>query len=555
MQVTPSQLGLQIYKKMFIQSKNCATLVISGAHFSRVILKIYNFHTAQYSGGRRYFNERRMVLTNCLSDADVKSAPKVAVHSDAAIPLVVDMDGTFCLTDTLHEGVLAIVAQQPRRVFEIIQWLREDKAVFKQRVADLLVLDGDGLPRREEVVDYIADARAQGRQVLLVSAAAQRQVDAVASATDLFDEAVGTDGETNLAGQAKADWLVNRFGHGGYDYIGDSEADLVVWAHARRAIVVGPSTQVDRRLTTMDVPTVRLDEKPVATTHVKAAIKAMRPHQWLKNLLVLVPAIAAHNAAALGPSFAAMFAFCLAASAIYIVNDMLDLQADRRHPRKCNRPFAAGTLPVAFGAGLAGGLLCISALIAVLVAPLFLAVLAGYIVLTTIYSVYLKRKVMIDIWLLGALYTTRIVAGGAASGVVLSEWLLAFSMFLFLSLAAVKRQSELADMVSRGVLLADGRDYRTSDIPVVLGVVLSAGYCSVLVLALYISGEAVRGLYQNPAVLWLACPLLLYWISRAAIISFRGELDDDPIVFALKDKVSRGIFIIFAALFIFGAVM
>jgi 4-hydroxybenzoate polyprenyltransferase/phosphoserine phosphatase len=468
-------------------------------------------------------------------------------------PLVIDMDGTLCLTDTLHEGILALCAERPRKIFDLIPALRQGKATFKHRLADLHVLDGAGLPLREEVVTLAQEARAQGRSVLLVSAADQRQVDAVAQATDLFDEAIGSDGDVNLSGQAKADWLIARFGRGGFDYVGDSAADLDVWPHARRAIVVGTTPAMDRRIAGLDVPTEHLTPLPARSKRVAASIKAMRPHQWLKNLLVLVPALAAHNMAALVPASAAMVSFCLAASAIYIINDMLDLQVDRRHPRKRRRPFAAGTLPVSQGLSLAAGLLTASIIVGLLVQPLFLAVLIGYVALTTIYSFYLKRKVMIDIWMLGALYTTRMLAGGAATGLMLSEWLLAFSMFLFLSLAAVKRQSELADMVNRGVLRADGRDYRISDIPVVLGVVLSAGYCSVLVLALYISGDAVRGLYGNPGILWLACPLLLYWISRAAIISFRGEMDDDPIVFALKDKVSRGIFVIIAALFLAGS--
>ncbi|MBM7069074.1 UbiA family prenyltransferase [Actibacterium sp. 188UL27-1] len=471
------------------------------------------------------------------------------------VPLVVDLDGTFSRSDTLHEALLSLVAKQPNKLPEIAGWLGSGKAVFKDKVAEEALVDASILPLNQDVVDYVADARAQGRKVLLVSASNQRQVTAVADAADMFDEAVGSGPDRNLAGSNKADWLVERFGENGFDYVGDSSADLKVWPRARRAISVGANSTMQRQVDAIDPEAVHLSPPTSLANRVKVHLKAMRPHQWLKNLLVLVPAFAAHDLSAVGPSLVAFVAFCMAASCIYLINDMLDLEVDRRHPRKRNRPFAAGTIPVAQGAVLAAGLFVGSFLIATLTSWLFVGVLAGYIVLTSAYSLVLKRKLMVDIWMLGALYTLRIIAGGAASGVPLSEWLLAFSMFLFLSLAAVKRQSELADLAKRGMTETDGRGYRVSDQPVILGVVLAAGYCSVLVLALYISGTSVRGLYGEPGLLWLVCPLLLYWISRATMISYRGEMDDDPIVFAIKDRVSQLIFLTCAGLFVTSAVL
>ncbi|MEL6522309.1 MAG: UbiA family prenyltransferase [Pseudomonadota bacterium] len=470
-------------------------------------------------------------------------------------PLVVDLDGTLTRSDTLHEALLSLVSKNPNSLSKIVGWLKDGKAVFKDRVAQEALVDPSILPMNQDVVDYAAKAKAEGRPVYLVSASNHRQVTAIAEATGLFDEAVGSDADRNLAGSNKAAWLVDRFGEKGFDYIGDSSADLQVWPKARRAISVGADAAMEQRVKAIDPDAVHLSPQAPLADQVRVYLKAMRPHQWLKNLLVLVPALAAHSPGALLPSLLAFVAFSMAASCIYLINDMLDLEVDRRHPRKRKRPFAAGLIPVAKGGMLAAGLFVGAFLIAALTSWLFVAVLAGYIVLTSAYSLVLKRKLMVDIWMLGALYTLRIVAGGAASGVPLSEWLLAFSMFLFLSLAAVKRQSELADLAKRGLNETDGRGYRVSDQPVILGVVLAAGYCSVLVLALYISGTDVRSLYGEPGLLWLVCPLLLYWISRATMISYRGEMDDDPIVFALKDRVSQLIFVTCGLLFMSSALL
>lgn len=463
------------------------------------------------------------------------------------------MDGTFTRSDTLHEALLGVIAKQPAKIFTIMSWLKDGKAAFKAKMIDLSNLDVTVLPLRQEVQDLIQDAKNNGREVLLVSASHQGQVTAVAEHVDLFDEAVGSDEARNLAGTAKANWLVERFGEKGFDYVGDSTADLSVWPHAKTALSVGASAAVRSKLDGSHSNVVHLDEGVDFTKEARVYLKAMRPHQWLKNMLVFVPALAAHNMGALVPSFFAFMSFCLAASSIYVINDLLDLEVDRRHPRKRNRPFASGAISVKNGLIQSCVLILLSFVLALFVQPMFLLVLLGYVILTFAYSLLLKRKQMIDIWTLGTLYTTRIIAGGAATGVPLSEWLLAFSMFIFLSLAAVKRQSELADLARRGLTETDGRDYRVSDLPVLLGVVLSAGYCSVLVLALYVSSTTSTGLYSEPRLFWLVCAILLYWISRAAIISHRGEMDDDPIVFAIKDRVSQIIFAVSAVLIVLSA--
>ncbi|MEL6100350.1 MAG: UbiA family prenyltransferase [Pseudomonadota bacterium] len=471
------------------------------------------------------------------------------------VPLIVDMDGTLVRTDTLHEAVLNLIADRPLGLFEMVGWLRLGKAGFKAQIADRIVTDANQLPYREAVIEEIELARSQRREVYLVSASNQSQVSAVAEHLGIFDEAIGSCDQRNLLGDAKADYLVERFGVSGFDYIGDSNSDVSVWTNARRVITAGASDSVRQKAAAIPADVQHLDPRPSFTQRLRHHIKAMRPHQWLKNGLVFLPALAAHDPSAFLASFIAFVAFSLTASSIYIINDLLDLRADRAHPRKRNRPFAAGVIPVSHGLVQSAGLIAVALAVSLFLPPLFLAVLAGYVVLTFAYSLHLKRKLMIDIWTLGALYTVRMIAGAAASGVPLSEWLMGFSMFLFLSLAAIKRQSELRDLIARGEDRTSGRAYTVKDMPVVLGVVLSAGYCSVLVLALYVSNATASGLYSEPRLLWLVCPLLLYWISRATIISFRGEMDDDPILFAVRDKISLGVFVTAAALIVLAATL
>ncbi len=476
-------------------------------------------------------------------------------HSD--VPLIVDLDGTLTKSDTMHEALLLFIAKHPVKLPQIATWLLSGKAEFKDRLASEMVVDAASVPLRDEVLDLIGTARADGRKVLLVSASNQRQVSRIAEQLNLFDEAVGSDAARNLSGTQKADWLVDRFGEKGFDYVGDSRADLDVWPRARKAITVGSNASIRQHVDDMGLDATHLtgDDADSALARARHYVKAMRPHQWLKNLLVFVPALAAHDMAMLLPSFFAFCAFCLAASSIYLINDMLDLHVDRQHPRKRNRPFAAGTIPVSHGVVHSGALFLTAMVIALILSASFAAVLLGYVALTFAYSLVLKRKLMIDIWTLGALYTIRIIAGGAAAGIPLSEWLLAFSMFVFLSLAAVKRISELTDLRARNLTSTDGRGYRVSDLPVVLGAMLASGYCSIVILALYVSNSNVVSLYSEPKLLWLVCMMLLYWINRVAIISYRGEMDDDPIVFALRDRVSLIVFACCGAVFVASALL
>ncbi len=464
-------------------------------------------------------------------------APSLA--SSLAPPLVVDMDGTLLRCDTLHEALVARISAEPLALARLLGWLRLDRADFKRRIADEIVVDPEHLPLNGDVVAEIEAARAEGRRIALVSASDARQVEAVARHVGLFDEWHGTppDGSgENLKGAAKARFLTARYPQG-FDYIGDSRADLAVWQAARRAITVDASEGL-RAAAAQAAPEVR--HLGQSSREIRPYLKALRPHQWVKNLLIFLPILAAQELGGIWAALVAFVAFSLTASSVYVVNDLMDLTADREHPRKRLRPFAAGSIPITEGGLMAVGLLGVALLLSVLFTPvLFLAVLAGYYALTLGYSLVLKRRLIVDIWTLAALYTVRILAGAAATGVMLSPWMLAFSMFLFFALAAVKRQGEMTDKLNRGETVAAGRAYSTDDLPILRGMALSAGYGAVLVFALYINSPAVEGLYPNPLVLWLVPPLLLFWVSHVVMATHRGWMHDDPITYAATNRTSQ----------------
>ncbi|GIX15424.1 MAG: prenyltransferase [Paracoccaceae bacterium] len=453
--------------------------------------------------------------------------------------LAVDLDGTLLRTDLLHETLLAGLASRPRATLAALTALRRGRAALKAALAAMPV-DPAGLPLNQAVVAHVRAARAAGMRTVLVSASDARLVRAVAERTGLFDEAHGSEPGRNLKGAAKAAFLARRFGEGGFAYVGDSRADLPVWARAAEAVTVGAGPGL-RRAAAAAAPAVRHLEPAGRLGIGGAHLRALRPHQWLKNLLVFLPALAAHAAdpALWLGALMAFIAFGLTASSVYVLNDLLDLGPDRAHPRKRHRPFAAGAVPIAHGMVMAPGLLAGGVVVALIgTPPLFLAVLGGYYALTLAYSLLLKRRLVIDICALAGLYTLRVMGGAAATGVALSPWMLAFSGFLFLALAAVKRQAELVDGIASGRERAAGRAYMAGDLPIVTMMALAAGYAAVLVLALYIASPEVRMLYGQPALLWGVAPVMVYWISRMVMIAHRGRMTDDPIVFALRDPVS-----------------
>lgn len=462
------------------------------------------------------------------------------LQDERDIALCVDCDGTLVRADLLHEAVVRILKRRPLMIFAMLHWLLLGKARFRARVAASAPLDTDGLPLRDEVLALIREASAAGRPIVLTSAAHRTHADALAAGLGLFDQVFATEGATNLDANAKARMLVDRYAAGRFDYVGTSVADLVVWKQARKAYVVEPHAGLWRRLQCEALVVERLDGPQQSTLAI--LFRALRPHQWIKNLLVFVPPVAGH---ALQPpvlvhALLAFVAFSLCASAVYVLNDLLDLDADRAHPRKRARAFAAGTLKLSTGAAIVPLLLLPGLALAWWVGPIFLAVLLGYCAVTTAYSARLKQLAMVDVILLATLYTSRILGGSAATDIVPSFWLLASSMFMFLSLALAKRYSELLPLVGETRTLA-GRGYRASDLPVLMATGVSSGMNAVLVLAFYINAPETRSMYPSTAAILVVPALLLYWVGRLWMKTHRGEVDDDPVVFAVRDWQSLAI--------------
>ncbi|MFT3905574.1 MAG: UbiA family prenyltransferase [Steroidobacteraceae bacterium] len=463
-------------------------------------------------------------------------------------PLCVDLDGTLTPIDTLHESLLALAHVAPRTLLKLPSALIRGKAAFKRTVAEVAVPDVTLLPLREELVQWLQMQHTAGRQLWLVTAADRRIADAVAAHLGLFAGVICSDGEHNLAGSAKGAALIERFGERGFDYAGNESKDLDVWRAARRAIVIGSETLARRAAAVTEVE----KRVPAQRASLKVWARALRLHQWAKNVLVFLPLLLAHQLFrpnALLHALLAFLAFGLCASSVYLVNDLFDLASDRRHPRKRTRPFASGRLPAKAGS-VALLLLAAAALLASLTTPRFCALLAGYYALTWAYSIRLKRAALLDVMTLACLYTVRIVAGAAATEVPLSFWLLAFSVFIFLSLGIVKRYSEIDDQVRAGSAKNSSRGYHTSDLPLLLSLGTASGYCAIIVAALYIMSADSQALYRHTQPLWLLCPILLYWLNRIWLLTTRGQMPDDPVIFALRDRRSLVIGVLLVAIVI-----
>ncbi|HEX7324210.1 MAG TPA: UbiA family prenyltransferase [Rhodanobacteraceae bacterium] len=467
-------------------------------------------------------------------------------RAESAVPLCVDLDGTLIHSDLLIESALALIKRNPLYLFRMLLWLARGRANLKREVARRAKVDVATLPWDSRVVALLNSERPR-RPLVLCTASDQTLADAVARHMGCFARAMGSDGTHNLAGRRKAAALVEAYGEHGFDYAGNATPDLAIWAHARRAYVVNASAKLaDRAGRVSEVARLL----PRGHTGLRLWIKALRLHQWAKNVLVFAPLLAAHmllRPVAVAHAVAAFVIFGCCASGVYVLNDLLDLSADRAHPRKRKRPFASGRLPLTAGLAMAPLLTVAAFVAAYFLAPRFALALLGYYVLTLAYSFKLKQIAMLDVLVLAGLYTLRIIAGTVAIGVASSFWLLAFSMFLFLSLALVKRYTELVSQRDSGKTAAPGRGYAVSDASLLATLGGASGYLSVLVLALYIDSTASAALYRHPQWLWLMCPLLLYWVSRVWIIAHRGAMDDDPVVFAMKDNVSRIVLVLAAA--------
>ncbi len=458
-----------------------------------------------------------------------------------ALPLCVDLDGTLVATDTLWESFLALARTRPLVLLRLPLWVAGGRASFKRRISDVATPDPAALPYREEVVTYLREARDQGRPVVLATAADQRIADGVAGHLGLFSAVLGSDGVRNLKAACKREALDGAFGAGHYEYLGDSDVDRVVWQGAARASFVGAGAPGSR------VPEGTPLERhfPVSRAGLRTWLRALRVHQWVKNVLVFLPLVMAHRMEEPGLWALAGLAFlCLSlcASSVYLFNDLMDLAADRAHPTKRHRPFASGRLPIP--AGLAVGPLLVGAALALSAATLpllFTVTLVSYLAVNVLYTFVLKRVAIADVIFLASLYSLRVLAGGFATAVEVSPWLIAFSLFFFLNLAFLKRYADLrivAGPPGAAGQGSPGRDYAAEDAPLILSLGPASGYMAALVLALYIQSEKVVMLYGEPVVLWLLIPLLVFWISRIWLIAHRGRMTDDPIVFTTRDGPS-----------------
>lgn len=469
-------------------------------------------------------------------DGDVHAAATMESATEAGPPLVVDMDGTLLRTDVLYEGMAAAFAKRPLAALAALPLLLRGRAPFKRRIAEIAPLDVDGLPAREDFVAWLETEKARGREVHLVSAGEERVVADVAERFGVFDTAQGSDGARNLKGSRKAEELRRRFPRG-YVYAGDSRADLAVWRTAAGAVLTGASPAVAAQAARLTTIEKRFDDPPAG---VRVWRKALRLQQWAKNLLLFAPLFLAgmfDDARAIVMTLIAFVLVGLTASGTYVLNDLADLQADRRHRSKRARPFASGVLGVEKGMIAAplfigGGLAAAFAL-----NVNFGAILLIYLITTLSYSFRLKSVPFLDVSVLAGLYTLRLIMGAVVIGAPVSAWLLTFSAAFFLSLSLAKRHVEVAHATGSGKVM--GRGYRVEDAPLTLAFGVASGLASIQILVTYLIEEAFpSGVYVAPGFLWAAPVLIALWVMRIWLLAHRGELDDDPVAFAVRDRIS-----------------
>jgi len=459
--------------------------------------------------------------------------------------LFVDLDGTLIRSDLLLEGVLNLLRRKPLQACLLPLWLIGGKSHLKQQVAQRADIDAAGLPYDAPFLEFLKAEHARGRTLVLATASHRRYAEEVARHLGIFVAVLATDGTTNLSGEAKLRAILAYSGGRDFDYAADARRDVAIWRRAHGAVVVNAASRVlaeAQRVTSV----MQVFKAPVAGW--QSYLHALRIHHWAKNLLLFVPLLTAHqwaNMHALGQLAPAFLAFSLCASGVYVLNDLLDAPTDRQHPRKRARPVAAGAISPARAAVLALSLPLAALLIAAWISPEFVWVLLAYLALATGYSLYFKRHALVDVLVLAGLHTLRVAAGAIAIEVPLSFWLLAFSVLLFFSVALVKRCTELR--VPGGGARIAGRDYSAVDLPRLRGLGMASGCAAVAVLALYFNSTDVAARYAHPEWLWLSCPALFYWFCRAWIREGRGEMHDDPLIYALRDPASYAVLAVMLA--------
>lgn len=463
----------------------------------------------------------------------------IAESTDLAHPICVDLDGTLVKSDTLFDSFLQLLRGDPLEAWKAPLWLVRGRAYLKSQVNLRAPLDATRLPYNTALLAYLHDQRREGRPIYLTTGAEGGIAERVAAHLGIFHGVLASDGVTNLTHSRKLRSLKARFDR--FDYIGNSRADLPLLSNAREAMVANPTLGLRLSLRLQRIPIARTftDQRPT----FKTLLKAIRIHQWAKNVLLFAPLILSHKLSSEGfaKALVAFLCFSFMASANYLVNDMLDIESDRQHASKSARPFAAGDLAVSTGVALVALLILASAALLPLL-PLSFAVWLGvYVASTTAYSFYLKRVAVVDVIVLSGLYTLRLLAGGAATSTSLSQWLAGFSTFLFLSLATVKRFSELESLRERGATAMPGRGYSVSDLEQMRSFGTASAYAAIVVFMLYIGRSDEAMLYHHAMRLWLIVPLLIYWLNRVWLLASRGEMEDDPVVFAMRDPLSLAV--------------
>lgn len=452
--------------------------------------------------------------------------------------LCLDLDGTLIKSDALFESLFQLIKINPLLLFFVPIWLMKGKPNLKEEIDKRIDFDAANLPYNQELLEYAIQQKELGRKVYLATASHISIAEKVANHLGIFDGVYATKDGYNLKSDKKAIVLNEVFGKGNYVYAGDAKVDFNIWKDSAAAIVVSNSKSFINSVSSK----FAIEKSFYNEVNLpKKIIKQIRVYQWVKNILLFLPIILAHslgNIKELTDVVIGFFSFSVSASFVYVLNDLLDLDSDRSHPRKKFRPLASGDLPIQIGITLVPILLIIGIGLSFLLSPEFQLILLSYIVLTTAYSFSLKKFPILDIILLATLFTSRIVAGAFAADVELSMWILAFSMFFFMNLAVLKRYTELLVMKKKNEIEAKGRGYTIEDMGLLLSIGPAAGFLSVLVFVLYLNSTQATTLYSNPSALWLISPIFLYWISRIWHLSVRGNMTDDPIVFAVKDKVS-----------------
>lgn len=457
--------------------------------------------------------------------------------------LYVDLDGTLTRSDVSYESLLQLLKRNLFYLALIPFWLSKGLAYLKAQIAQRVDIPIRLLPLNPEFWQYLQEQKAAGRRLVLISASNQRFVTEVGNYLQLFDATLGSDEELNLKAGNKLLRIRELEPGKPFAYAGNSSADLPVWTEAAEAILVNCTPELGQRLPGRT--RVLYFDAPARTA--RSLWLAMRPHQWLKNGLLFLPLLLAHQLnelPALLLAVVAFFSFSFCASSVYLLNDLVDLYNDRQHSSKCQRPFASGRLSLSAGIVAGPLLLLIAFALAALLPASFAGILLLYWLITTAYSLALKKLFLLDVAVLAILYTLRIYAGAAALGLIASFWLVSFSLCLFFGLAIVKRITELTKRETDGNLKLNGRAYHSGNLHLLTTLGSVANALAVIVFMLYTIDSETLELYRSPQLLWLICPLLIALLWRIWRFALSGNLNDDPLIFAISDHLSQALVVL-----------